>query len=58
MKKKLSEILDVSLPIYIIINLLYILVGSYMVFNKIILYSIFSYGYIVLLTINILIIFG
>ncbi len=56
MKKKLSEILDVSLPIYIIINLLYILVGSYMVFNKIILYSIFSYGYIVLLTINILII--
>ena len=44
MKKKLSEILDVSLPIYIIINLLYILVGSYMVFNKIILYSIFSYG--------------
>ena len=56
MKKKLMKILDVSLPIYIIFNLLYILVGSCLVFNSYLKFRMFSYGYIGLLLINIIII--
>ena len=56
MKKKLREILDVSLPIYIIFNLLYILVGSCLVFNNYLKFRIFSYGYIGLFAINLFII--
>ena len=56
MKKKLKEMFDVSLPIYIILNLLYIFVGSYLVFNNYLKFIFFSYGYIVLLGINLLII--
>ena len=57
MKKKLKEMLDVALPIYIITNLLYILVGSCLVFNKYLKFKIFSYGFIGLLAVNIIIIF-
>ena len=44
------------LIIYIILNLTYILIGSYLVYNNFLEYKVFSYGYIVLLGINILII--
>ena len=56
MKKKLRELLDVSLPIYIIFNLLYMTFGSCLVFNKYLKFRLFSYGYIILLIINVLII--
>lgn len=50
--KKIKEYL---LPIYIIINLLYILIGSYLITtNKIKIY-LFSKGYRVLLVLNILV---
>ena len=47
---------DKLLLIYIIINLFYILIGSYITLNEYIDMKVFSYGYIVLLVINILII--
>ena len=50
--KKLKSIM----PIYIIINLLYILIGNFLVTNKNINYKLYSKGYIVLLIINLLII--
>ena len=58
MNKYLNQILNKSLLIYIYINLLYILIGSYMAFNSYIRERIFSYGFIVLLVINIIIILG
>ena len=56
MKAKLIKLKDKSLLIYLFINLIYILIGSYMVSHALIQYRTFSYGYIVLLGINILII--
>ena len=56
MKNILSKIKNNYLLIYVITNLIYILVGSILRTHKIIEYSTFSYGYIVLLGINILII--
>lgn len=52
--KKIKELL---LPIYIILNILYILIGSYLFTIKTINIKIFSYGYIVLLVLNIIAIF-
>ena len=54
MKNKLK--FNYLLFIYIILNMLYVLIGSVLVFNNILKMSRFSYGYIVLLGINILLI--
>ena len=51
-KKNLSFLLT----IYIILNMLYILIGSYLVFNNILKMRIFSYGYIALLILNVMLI--
>ena len=56
MKNIIKRITNNFLLMYIIINILYILIGSILRTYKIIEYSIFSYGYIALLIINILII--
>ena len=52
----MKKILDKSLLIYMIMNLIYILVGSLLVLLRFYDIKYFSYGYIVLLGINILII--
>ena len=52
--KKIKELL---LPIYIILNILYILIGSYLFTIKTINIKTFSHGYIVLLVLNLIIIF-
>ena len=52
MKDKIK--LDLILTIYIILNMVYVLIGSYLSFNNIILMQNFSYGYIPLLIINII----
>ena len=54
MKNKLKQ--NYLLISYIFLNMLYILIGSFLSFNEIITMQIFSYGYIVLLVINIIII--
>ena len=54
--KKSNEIFNKFLLIYIILNLFYILIGSYLVTEKYISIKIFSYGYIPLLTVNLIII--
>ena len=54
MKNKIN--FSFLLTLYIILNISYILIGSYLVFNNILKMRIFSYGYIVLFSINILII--
>lgn len=56
MKNILSKIKNNYLLIYVIINLIYILIGSVLKTYGVIKYGTFSYGYIVLLSINILII--
>ena len=56
MKNLINKLKNKFLVIYIILNLIYILIGSYIVYNSFLEYKIFSYGYIVLLGINILII--
>ena len=50
--KKLKELL---LPIYIILNMLYVLIGSYLVINKTINIKKFSRGEIIALILNILV---
>ena len=52
--KKIKELL---LPIYVILNILYILIGSYLFTKKITNIKTFSHGYIVLLVLNIIVIF-
>lgn len=55
--KKLKQNKDILLPIYIIINILYLLIGSFLFsVPRICSMKLFSYGYIVLLCINIIII--
>ena len=56
MNNLINKLKNNFLIIYIILNLSYILIGSYLVYNTILEYKVFSYGYIVLLGINILII--
>ncbi len=57
MKKKNKNYKDLFLPIYIIINILYLFIGSYLVsIAKVFSMKHFSYGYIVLLCINVIII--
>ena len=56
MKSLLKKVKDNLLVIYVIINILYMLVGSILYTRKIIKFNIFSYGYIVLLCINVLVI--
>ena len=55
MKDKLKMILEYSLPIYIILNLLYLLIGSYLIRIGIIWVKAFSYGHIVMLILSFII---
>ena len=57
MKNIMKTIKEKYLVIYLIINLLYILIGSYLAFNNYLKERYFSYGFIVLLGINLIIIF-
>lgn len=54
----MKSIKKILLPIYLIFNMLYILIGSYLVINKTINICNFSKGYIILLILNVLVIIG
>ena len=56
MNNLINKLKNNFLVIYIILNLSYILIGSYLVYNLFLEYITFSYGYIILLVINVLII--
>ena len=55
MKNKINKIFDIFLPIYVIINLILILIGSYLVLKRYIYLKTFSYLYIILLILNVII---
>lgn len=57
-KKNIPKILKLLLPIYIILNILYVFIGSYLYETKSLTYKNFSIGYIVVLFLNILVILG
>ena len=52
----MQKILHKLIPIYLILNILYVMIGSFLFISEKIEYKIFSYGYIALLVVNIIII--